>query len=333
MAVPSRILAFRPATVVERLAPRSEACPLSPRELLGPAAALGIVLPVVRAPVATVARAALLAAKELRSAVGLALPAGAPAGAWFGAVAQAADEIAAGLPIFLSGEVVVAGEGATQVERAVQEAWRLVDDGLTHVAIDVAAVAPGERSRVVGDVVEAASDRGACADVVLSLADGSEGASRAAAMAEDLAGRGIAPDLWSVRCPAPGDDRQARQQASALARISRAMAGVALMRRGPVNPAILGLLRGSPVKACDDGGASAARSLSLVPAALVSREARADSRESPLERAVAALPREMVDRMEARAYVDALEFMERLGGRGSATALAAALERRLEEGG
>ena len=40
---------------------------------------------------------------------------------WFDAVTRAADEVAAGSPIFLCGEVVVAGEDAMRVERAFHE--------------------------------------------------------------------------------------------------------------------------------------------------------------------------------------------------------------------
>lgn len=328
--MPSRILAFRPANVVERLEPRSRACVLSPRELLGPAASAGVVLPVVRAPIAAVARGALVAAQELRSTLGLALPGRTRIGPWFEAVARAADEVAAGLPVFLSAEIAIGGEGALEAERAAQEAWSLVDAGVTHLAFDVAAVAPGERARVLGDVAAGAAERGACVDVIVPLYEGPGSGSRAATMFEDLAASGATPDLASVRCPAPADDAEAHRQAVALARLSRAIGGVPVMRRGPVAPRILALLRGSPVKACEDGGAAAARALALVPAGAAAPEGGEAARESPLERAAAGLSQEDADRVEARAYVDAVEFLEELGARGSAAAIASALERRLE---
>ncbi len=331
--VVSRILAFRPASVVVRLDPRSQACPLSPRELLGPAMALGLVLPVVRAPIAAVARAALVAAKEIQSALGLALPPGVPPEPWFDAVARAADEVAAGLPIFLSAEVVVEGEGATQVERAHHQAWRLVEAGLTQLAVDVAAVEPGERGRVVGDVAQAGAEHGIGIDVVVNLKDGAKAGPRAATVLDELARRGIPADVASVRCRAPQDDEEARLQAAALARICQALKGVPVMRRGPVSPALLALLHGSPVKACEDGGASAERALGLIPSELVAPQAdgEATTRESPLERAVKKLSGDAAERLEARAYVDALEFMERLGTGGTALALSRALEQRLDE--
>jgi hypothetical protein len=319
-------LAFRPASVVARLPARSSACPLSIRELLGPASAAGIVLPLVQAPIAGIARGALVAAKELKAVVGLALPRDAPARPWFDAVAAAADEVAAGLPLFLSADLVVEGEGATQIERAVQSAWELVDAGLTHLAVDVAAIAAAERGRVAGEVAQAAFERGIGVEIVVPLGDGKAGA-RAVALFEELAEHGAAPDLAGVRCPAPRDDDEARLQAAALARLSGALAGIPLMRRGPVTPRLLELLRASPVKACEDGGAAAARALGLVPAATDPQDGEVAGRESALERAAAALPAADRDRLEARAYVEAIDLLERLGVRGGAPAVVRALER------
>lgn len=325
----SRILAFRPATVVARLDPRSGACPVSTRELLGPSGALGLVLPVIRAPIAAVARGALVAAKELQASVGLALPAGGAPEAWFAAVARAADEVAAGLPIFLCGEVRVEGEGGTQVERAVAEAWRLVRAGVTHLAVDASSAAAGERGRVVGEVVAAAVEHGACIDVVVPLADGAQAGRRAAAVLDELARLGAPADLASVRCLPPADDGEARLQAAALARICQALKGVPVMRRGPVTTALLDLLRGSPVRACEDGGAAASRALGLLPDGARATGDGRETREDPLERAAAGLEADVAERLEARAYVDALDFLERIGAAGSGQALSRALEERL----
>ncbi len=330
--VVSRILAFRPASVLDRLPPRSGACPLSARELLGPAAELGLVLPIVRAPIAGVARGVLVAAKELHAALGLSLPPGVPAGRWFDGVARAADEVAAGLPLFLSADVTVEGEGATQVERACHEAWRLVDAGLTHLAVDVAAVAPPERGRVLGEVAQAGSEHGVSLEAVVPLGEGPQAGPRAAAMLEEVARRGVAADAASIRCPAPADEEEARLQAAALARMCQVLAGVPVLRRGPVTPRLLELLRGSPVKACEDGGAAAARALGVIPSDRVApEEDAAGARTNRLERAAAELSGEGADRLEARAYAEAVDFMERLGARGSALAVSRALEIRLEE--
>jgi hypothetical protein len=322
----SSALAFRPASVVERLPPRSGACPLSARDLLAAAGAAGLVLPLVRAPISAVARGALVAAKELRAVIGLALPPGVPSRSWFDAVTRAADELAAGVPIFLSAEVTVEGEGGTQVERAVSDAWKLVDDGLTHLAIDVAAVSPPERGRVVAEVARAAFERGLSVEVVIPLGEGARVGPLAAALFEEVARSGQAPDLAGLRCPAPADADEARAQAGALARISQALAGVPVMRRGPVTPRLLELLRASPVKACEDGGAAAAGAVRLIPLELI-EEPGAGQRESPLERAAAELTDAATDRLEARAYVEVVDFLERLGGRDGAPAVVGALER------
>jgi hypothetical protein len=69
--------------------------------------------------------------------------------------------------------------------------------------------------------------------------------------------------------------------------------------------------------------------MSLVPVGLV--EADADQRESPLERAAAELSDEAADRLEARAYVEVMELVERLGARDAAPAVLRALERSLED--
>lgn len=313
----TRILAFRPPGAAGRLPPRSGACPLSLGELLGPAAELGVTLALVQAPAAGVARAALVAAKELGSALGLALPPGQAPEPWFDAVTAAADEVAAGLPIFLSAEVRVAGETALEVERARQEAWRLVDAGLTHLAVDVAAVAATERARVLADVAGAALERGVCLDCVVPIEPGAP-ARRAAALFEELAALRAPPDVASVRCPAPQRPEDARAQVAALARLSAALAGIPILRRGPVARPLLGLLAGSPVRACEDGGAAAARALAPLAGG-------AD--------AAAGLGAEDAERLEARAYVEVVDLLERLGAGGSARGLARALEARLPERG
>lgn len=312
----SRILAFRPATVVARLAPRSDACPLSARELLGPAGELRLVLPIVRAPSAAIARAVLVAAKELNAVVGLVLPAGGAPEAWFAEVTRAADELAAGLPILLSGEVVLGGEGAMEVARASREAWRLVQAGLTHLAFDVSAVVAAERGRIVSELGRAGAEHGIGVEAIVPLGDGSQLGRRAAAMLEQP----IAADVVGVRCHAPADAAEARLQAAVLARTRQALGGTPVWRRGPVTAALLELLRGSPVGACEDGG-SVARAAGSIPE---------DGREG-LARARADLSGEGADRLEARAYVDAVDLMERLGAGGSAAAVTRALERRLED--
>jgi hypothetical protein len=329
--VVSRILAFRPATVVKRLDPANAACPLSLRDLLIPAAELELTLPVVRSPVAGVARGALVAAKEAGSALGLALPPEVAPEPWFAAVTTAADEIAAGLPIFLSGEVVLEGGEEPQVERAFSQAWRLIDAGLTHVAVDVAAVAGAERARALHEVSRAAFERGICVDCVVPLEGEREipSVSRTAALFDALARQGSIPDVASVRCLAPAGRAEARAQLRRLAEICSALAGIPVMRRGTLSPEIIRELRGSPVKACEDGGAAATSAIAAIPWDRIAAAERPDLRETPLERAASELSEDGADRLEARAYVAVADFIEGLGARGSARSLARALEAEL----
>jgi len=327
------ILAFRPARVVERLAPRSAACALSSAELLGPLSAAGLVLPLVHAPVAGVARAALLAAREAGSALGLQLTAGVDPGRWFAAVTAAADELAAGLPFFLAAEVVVAGEGGTQVDAALALGWRLMDAGLTHLALDVTQVAPAERARVLAAVAEPAVTRGLGLEVVLRLAETGQRATRAAAELEALARLDVRPDLVGVRCPAaPGPD-EARAQAGALGRVAEVLRGVPVLRRGPISPAIVAALARGPVRAVSDGGAATARALEVIPWELLPSGEGRGPRASELEAAVEELSQDGLDRFEARAYVEAADLVERLGSAGSAAVVSRALEARLAEDG
>jgi hypothetical protein len=315
--VASSLLAFRPSRVAERLGPRSHACPIAAGELIAPALRAGLILPVVRAPIAAVARAALVAAGALDAAIGLVLPAGVPVEPWFGAVARAADELGAWVPVVLAGEVR-AGEGKAAA-RAFDDAWRLVDAGATHLSVDVTALDPAGRADAAARIAAAAIERGLGWDVVVELADAKGG--RAAALVRDLSRRGAPPDLLGVSCPAADGEGDARAQAAVLAAMSATAGGVPVARRGPASPALLRLLRGSPVVLCDDGGAAAAAALGRAagPEGAPATDPRA------LERVTAALTARERDRVEALAYVEASVLVERLGAAGGAGALAAAL--------
>ena len=318
--------AFRPARVAERLGPRSEACPVAPRELLAPARVLGLVLPVVRAPIGAVARAALVAARTLDSAIGLSLPAGVPVEPWFEAVARAADEVAGGLPVLLAGEIVLEAADDAAMARAVDLAWRIVDAGMTQVSLDATALEPGDRVSPLAELAAPALERGVGVCVVVSLGDAARGGAAAAALFEGLASRGVRPDVAAVRCPAAATEGDGRAQVAALSALSAALDGLALARRGPISPALLAALAGGPVRLCDDGGAAAARALEVLPwGEIPPAEAGPGTRVSALERAARELPAEAADRLEARAYVEASDLVERLGAAGSARGIATAL--------
>jgi hypothetical protein len=320
------VLAFRPARVVERLAARSAACPLSSKDLLRVAATLRLTLPLVRATTPGVARAALVAAKQLGSVLGLSLPAGLAPEGWFGSVTEAADEVAAGLPIFLAGEVVVAGRREAEVEAAFTAAWRLADAGLTHLTIDLSAVGPESRAEVLEKVAAPALERGLGLDCLVEPG----GIGEARPLFADLARRDASPDLASLRCDAPGDVAEARSQVKDLLSLCAALSGTPVLRRGPITAALLGSLKGSPVAGCEDGGAAADAGVALIP---LDPGAGGERSATELARAEAGLSEALRSRVETKAYLEVLDFLERLGTGGSAPKITRALERTLAEPG
>ncbi len=322
----SPVLAFRPARVVERLPARSAACPLSSKDLLGAAAALRLTLPLVRAPSAGVARAALVAAKQLQSVLGLALPAGPPPEPWFAAVTGAADELAAGLPIFLVGEVVVAGRRDAEVEVAFKAAWRLADAGLTHLTLDLTRVPVEARAEVLEKVAAPALERGLGLDCQVEPG----GAASARPLFEALARRDASPDMASLRCLAPEDLAAARAQVKELLALCASLAGTPVLRRGPVTSDLLGSLKGSPVAGCDDGGAAAEAAVLSLPA---TEDEPEPASGAGLTQAEARLGEAGRARLETRAYLEVLDFLERLGAGGSAQRLGRMLARKLAEPG
>jgi hypothetical protein len=323
----SPVLAFRPARVVERLEARSAACPLSSKDLLAAAAALRLPLPLVRAPTPGIARAALVAAKQVQSVLGLGMPPGLAPEGWFAAVTAAADEVAAGLPIFLVGEVTVTGRREAEVEAAFKAAWRLADAGLTHLTVDLTAIPAESRADLLQRVAAPALERGLGLDCVVS--PGEEAAARP--LFAELARQGAAPDMASLRCEAPESAAEARAQVKDLLTLCASLAGTPVLRRGPVTPELLGSLKGSPVAACEDGGAAAAAAVLVIPYA--PRPPDEGRGVGALEKAEAELSEAGRARLETKAYLEVLEFLERLGAAGSATRLVRALERTLSQPG
>ncbi len=316
------LLSFRPTRAVELLDPHSEACPLSLRDVLGAGRAR---LPLVRAPAAGVARAALVAAKLGRSALGLSLPPGTDPRAWFRAVAAAADEIAPRLPLFLSGEVAVPGASESDVERAFQEVWTLVDGGLTHVAVDLHAVPAAGRAEALARVADPAREREIAVELLLPLRRGLPVPALAAELLEELEARALAPDLAGARFPLPRDEEDERAQARLLAELCGGIAGTPVLRRGPLTPGLLGALADVPLRGCEDGGAAQA-------AAARALEPGAGAEPAPaLARRGRPLPPEIGDRPEALAYVEVAALVEGLGAAGSAGEVAEAILARAAE--
>jgi hypothetical protein len=319
----SPVLAFRPAHVVERLGPHSAACLLSSKDLIRAAAELHLTLPLIRAPTPGVARASLVAAKQLRSVLGLSLPAGSPPEPWFAAVVEAADEVAAGLPIFLSGEVCVAGRRDVEVEAAFKQAWALADAGLTHLTVDLGAVPADAQAEVLAKVAAPALECGLGLDCVVVRG----GEVEAGLLFGNLARNETMPDVASLPQEAPATQDAVQAQVREMLALCAALAGTPVLRRGPVTPELLRSLAGTPVAGCDDGGAAA--EVALMALDLVAIAGAARRRVAPLALAEAALGRGDLARLETRAYGEVLDFLERLGTAGSAPRVARYLERAL----
>ncbi len=319
------ILAWRPGSAVERLAPRSQACPLSLRDILGGLGPHGFRLPIVRAPVAGVARAALLAAEQWGTALAVALPVGDPPEPWFEAVTLAADEVAPRLPICLSGEVAVAGGSPRDLERARERAWRLIDGGITHLAVDLEALPLRDWASTLELVGEPARERELGLDLILPREKGLPSPPHVADLLDDLRAAGLAPDVASARCPLPGSEAEEAAQERLLADLCAWLDGIPVLRRGPMTPGLLARLGASPIKGCEDGGtvhAAACRALGVeVPAGA-----------GPALGRQRALPPEIGDRPEAFAYVEAAGLLEGLCIQGSAREIAEVLRQRSEEG-
>ncbi|HEU4385188.1 MAG TPA: hypothetical protein VFR85_17015 [Anaeromyxobacteraceae bacterium] len=318
-------LAFRPATVVARLPPRSAACPLSLRDLAAVRVAAGGPFPLVMAPAPEVARAALVAAAELSAAIGLELPEGERPDHWFAAVVRAADEFAPRLPVVLSATVALGAGSDGEVERARREAFRLVEAGLTHLVLDLSAVPEGGRVAAVARAAQAAREREIGVEGILPLESGRATPGPAAALLEELAESGLSLDAVGAHFPLPRSAVEERGQARQLAELCGWAEGTPVIRRGPVTSGLLEVLAASPLLACEDGGAAAA---AAARAAGRPGEGEAPPLARPGERPA---PPEMGDRPEALAYEEVAALVERLGRRGSSAAVAASLRARLEE--
>ncbi len=309
-------LAFRPPTVLARLPAGSAACPVSLRHLLAAGAAAAGPFPLVRAPTPETARAALVAAREVGSAIGLELPAGRSPDPWFGAAARAADQFAPRLPVVLSGAVSLGAGSDEEVELARRETFRLVEAGLTHVVVDLIGVPEGTRAAALARAAQAAHEREIGVEGLLPLAAGLPSPERAAAMVAELAESGLALDAAGARFPLPRGSEEEREQAALAADLCAWLPGTPVVRRGPVTPGLLEHLAGSPLAGCEDGGA-----------ALAAAERGAGRPVPPGARRPGT-----GDLGEALAYAQVAAFLEGLGLAGSAAALGESLRSRMEEG-
>jgi hypothetical protein len=296
-------LAFRPAGVLKRLRGGSRACPLSLRDVAGALLAEPAQLPLVLEGGQVVLRAALVAAKESGSVLGIALPAGVAPERWFDAVVAAADPIAPGLPLLLSAPVrLLPGEG-TEAVRARRLVHRLVGAGVTHLVLDLDPLPAEERAEEAARAADPALELGLGVEVLLPAPPGGlPEPEEAFALLAELESLGASPDLAGVRCPAPDGDAGAAAQAEHLAALAEAASGVALCRRGPGAADVARRLPAGRLRAWDDGGEAA--------------------------RAAAGAPDEPI--AEARAYAAVAAFLDAVAAGGSSEVLGAALARARE---
>ncbi len=316
---------------MDRLPPRSEACPLSLREILSALAESRLVVPLIRAPAAFVAHAALVAAKQARSVVGLAFASSAGPERWFSSVVAAANEVASGLPIFLSAEVVVPSGSQRDLERAFQHACRWLDAGMTHLAVDVTALPVPEQGPALAHVAQLALERETGLEWVLPPTTDAE---TAEVLLENLEACHVVPDLASLRGPPPeGDPRVVLQRWAGLC---AALGGMPFLCRGPVSPDLAARLSGAQVRVCDDGGVTANAAARALSAQSVKQPAPKgkgglDPAVVTLEYASGSLAPEVADRVEAMAFFEVQGLIERIGATGSADLVRDVLLRRFEE--
>jgi hypothetical protein len=314
---PRPLLAFRPACAVQRLGRRSEACPLSLRHLLRALAGSRRALPLFAAGHPALARAALLAGKQGGAVVGLGLPPGSAPEGWFEAVTRAADELCPGHPIFLSALVAVqAGDGW---EGSAGEAHRLVEAGLTHLALDVARLPMAERARAAAQVAAPAVEREIGVEVLLP---GGAEPENALAFHDELAAWGLEPDALSVAGPSVASDAGSLpEQLRALAAVAAALAPTALVVRGPLGTGLAPALRVLGAAAVEDGGRlgeAAARALPGGGRELLAAGWGRGAAPPPLGA-------EEGERAEGMAFAEAAALIEALGAGGTAAAVAEAL--------
>ncbi|HEY6107111.1 MAG TPA: hypothetical protein VIV59_14090, partial [Anaeromyxobacteraceae bacterium] len=212
-----------------------------------------------------------------------------------------------------------------EVERARREAFRLVEAGMTHLVLDLSGVPEGGRAPALARAAQAAREREIGVEGLLPLESGRAAPGPAAALVEELAESGLSLDAAGARFPLPRSAVEERAQARWLADLCGWVEGTPVIRRGPVTSGLLGLLAGSPLVGCEDGGAAAAAAARALGQA---GEGEAPALARPGERPA---PPEMGDRPEALAYEEVAAFVEGLGLAGSAAALAESLQARLEE--
>ena len=315
-------LAFRPAGALKRLPGASRACPLSLRDVAGALLAEAVHLPIVLEAGAAPLRAALVAAKEAGSALGVTLPAGSGPERWFDAVAAEADRLAPGLPLLVAAPVRLLPGDGVEAMRARRLVYRLVDAGVTHLVLDLDALPADARAEDAARAADPALELGLGVECLLPAAPGGlPEPEDAFALLAELGSLGATPDLAGVRCPAPEGAEGAAAQAERLRALAEASGGVALCRRGAGAAEVARRLSDGVVRAWDDGGLAAATGAGG-PASGAAGGAAGPGAGTEDGQATEAA--------EARAYAAVAAFLDAIGAAGSADVLSAALARARE---
>ena len=321
-------LAFRPAGALKRLPGASRACPLSLRDVAGALLAEAVHLPIVLEAGAAPLRAALVAAKEAGSALGVTLPAGSGPERWFDAVAAEADRLAPGLPLLVAAPVRLLPGDGVEAMRARRLVYRLVDAGVTHLVLDLDALPADARAEEAARAADPALELGLGVECLLPAAPGGlPEPEDAFALLAELGSLGATPDLAGVRCPAPEGAEGAAAQAERLRALAEASGGVALCRRGPGAAEVARRLAEGVVRAWDDGGLAAATGAGG-PAS--GGAAGPGAGTGPARARAGTEDGQATEAAEARAYAAVAAFLDAIGAAGSADVLSAALARARE---
>jgi hypothetical protein len=324
-------LAFRPASVLKRLPGASRACPLSLRDVAGALLAEAVHLPIVLEAGAAPLRAALVAAKEAGSVLGVTLPAGLGPERWFDAVAAEADRLAPGLPLLVAAPVRLLPGDGVEAMRARRLVHRLVDAGVTHLVLDLDALPADARAEEAARAADPALELGLGVECLLPAAPGGlPEPEDAFALLAELGSLGATPDLAGVRCPAPEGAEGAAAQAERLRALAEASGGVALCRRGPGAAEVARRLADGVVRAWDDGGLAAATGAGGPASGAAGGAAGEGAGTGPARARAGSEDGQATEAAEARAYAAVAAFLDAIGAAGSADVLSAALARARE---
>ncbi|MBI5543410.1 MAG: hypothetical protein HY901_05945 [Deltaproteobacteria bacterium] len=305
-----KVLRLRPSSVAGRLS-GSRVCLLNARDVQR---SLGSGLVVAcEAPAEPIAAGIARAARHQGAAIGLSFPAlpfgEAPrAHAASQLLLAAVQESGLELPLFLrAGPIPISEATEAGVSQAREAVFRLVDGGFTEACLDVSRLGPSEAGAAVAEAGAALRER----ELSLEVATGTVDPHALAELAGSLGVAGVRADVMSLKGAALANVED-------LGPLVRAIEPTALAVVDPLGP-----VRGSGVRrvvisapfcrvavaALPEEAKDAIRAKALegwsIPAAIA----------QALKRAV--LSEEARERMEALAYLEAMDVLEAAGARAS----------------